>query len=659
MASGGGGTKADKMRARLESMAKEREEFEAQRQHLEREMKNSSLGKISSTMTEKPDDPSPSQTPVNRLRKSSRGSLSDSRDQLSSSTQSLPAVAGATVSLTQAVIVPSGTRVSDWAFSLASGEGEDAPPTIKLNEVYENIRNLGRGAFGDVFLVKNLEDNKMFADKTIFIEKESQFSGILRELFFLKKYRHPFIIDIYDGFVIAQPRVLHILMSYCEAGDLGKVISMHRKNKSSVPEAQVTKWCLQIALAMAFLHESGVLHRDLKPNNVMLTEGGETIKVCDFGLALETAESGGGFDSTAEAGTPYYTAPEMIQGKKYSYPTDCWSFGVMMHELLCLERPFQGGSTAELVRSILLDAPPPCPPHYSENTRAVALGFLVKDPEARLGFAGLLTASPLAGRVASIPQAYRPKALEERIKRAHVKQLVTQIELLPQAKLSSVKGCLNSSLAAAEAAAAVPALLGSASASASASSSSANLPAVERDQPALQRPSPSASPSGSAAARKRLLPPSTAPEAPAVDIQPTILEEGGPLGSASEDVVSPTTTHTPSPPSPVPPSEPNPRTSAGVPRNLAHYVERQEGALENAAPDSQEATLEVEVSAEGEVAEEVEVAAPVESAAGETAAETGTEMAPSVGGGRVGAHIHAAIEADLALTSSSVPDPCN
>ncbi|NBV72371.1 MAG: hypothetical protein EBR60_10110, partial [Burkholderiaceae bacterium] len=59
---------------------------------------------------------------------------------------------------------------------------------------------------------------------------------------------------------------------------------MHRKNKSSVPEAQVTKWCLQIAMAMAFLHESGVLHRDLKPNNVMLTEGGETIKVCDFGL---------------------------------------------------------------------------------------------------------------------------------------------------------------------------------------------------------------------------------------------------------------------------------------------------------------------------------------------------------------------------------------
>ena len=651
MASGGGGTKADKMRARLESMAKEREEFEAQRQHLEREMKNSSMGKISSTTTDKSDEPSPSQTPsqtpVNRLRKSSRGSLSDSREQLSSSTQSLPAVAGATLSLTQAVIVPSGTRVSDWAFSLAGGEGNEdpAPPTIKVNEVYEQIRNLGRGAFGDVFLVKNLEDNKMFADKTIFIEKDSQFSGILRELFFLRKYRHPFIIDIYDGFVIAQPRVLHILMSYCEAGDLGKVISMHRKNKSSLPEAQVTRWSLQIAMAMAFLHESGVLHRDLKPNNVMLTEGGETIKVCDFGLALEAADSGGGFDSTAEAGTPYYTAPEMIQGKRYSYPADCWSFGVMMHELLCLERPFQGGSTAELVRSILLDAPPPCLPHYSENTRAVVLGFLVKDPEARLGFAGLLTASPLSGRVASIPQAYRPKALEERIKRAQVKQLVSQIELLPQAKLSSVRGCLNSSLAAAEAAAAVPALLGSTSASATAStSSSSNLPVVER-QSAMQRPSPSASPSGSAAARKRLLPPSIAPEAPAVDISP--IQEEVPPGCAPTEaaVISPTlattATPTPSPPSTLPPSEPNPRTIAGVPRNLAHYVERQGGAQE----------VDSLVALQGEGAK---VAVPVKSTAEEIniAAETGAGVSPSVGGGRLGANIHAAIEADLALTSS-------
>ena len=78
---------------------------------------------------------------------------------------------------------------------------------------------------------------------------------------FLRRNRHPCIIDIHDGFVTAQPRVLNIVMSYCEAGDLGKVVAAHRKNKTSVPEGQAMKWTLQIALALHFLHENSVIHR--------------------------------------------------------------------------------------------------------------------------------------------------------------------------------------------------------------------------------------------------------------------------------------------------------------------------------------------------------------------------------------------------------------
>jgi NIMA (never in mitosis gene a)-related kinase len=156
-------------------------------------------------------------------------------------------------------------------------------------------------------------------------------------------------------------------MPYCESGDLGKIVSAHQKSKAPLAEAQVIRWITQIALALHFLHESGVVHRDLKPCNVMLTEGGDLIKLADFGLALEVTATS--WQGSPEAGTPYYTAPEMVQGLSYSYPVDCFSLGVLLYELLRLEVPFQGASTTDLVRSILNDEPPPLPLQYSEDIR--------------------------------------------------------------------------------------------------------------------------------------------------------------------------------------------------------------------------------------------------------------------------------------------------
>jgi NIMA (never in mitosis gene a)-related kinase len=93
--------------------------------------------------------------------------------------------------------------------------------------------------------------------KTIFCEKESDWDMIISEIRFLRVLRHPCIIDICDGFIIPQPRMLHIVMQYCETGDLGKVISTAKKTKSSLPEVQVARWSYQISLAMHHIHENG------------------------------------------------------------------------------------------------------------------------------------------------------------------------------------------------------------------------------------------------------------------------------------------------------------------------------------------------------------------------------------------------------------------
>ena len=224
------------------------------------------------------------------------------------------------------------------------------------------------------------------------------------------------------------------------------MIKSNKKSKSSIPEGQITKWVIQIGLALHFLHENGIIHRDLKPCNVMLTEGGELVKVVDFGLALDVSDRDNSTGSTTtEAGTPYYTSPEMIQSLPCSFPTDCWSFGVMLHELLALDLPFHGRSTEDLVKSILNDTPPHVPPHYSADLPKIAQALLNKNPNLRLTMAGLLSDNIFANKITAFPQSYRPKALEERIRRCHTKQLSVQISNLRMSKnslLRTVDSCL-------------------------------------------------------------------------------------------------------------------------------------------------------------------------------------------------------------------------
>ena len=332
------------------------------------------------------------------------------------------------------IVIPNGARISDWVYT---GAIDSTPPVVKTMDIYEIVRFLGRGAFGDVNLIKNLENNVLYADKAIYVEKEESMPFFLEELKFIRLHRHPCIIDVQDGFIIAQPRVLHIIMPYGEGGDMAKYISTQKKNNSKIPESQIIKWTMQIALALHFLHESGAIHRDLKPSNVMLTEGGELIKLVDFGLAYKFKD-GDFCNSATEVGTPYYTPPEMIEGKPYSYPSDCWSFGILLYELLTFHLPFRGKETTDLVKSILTEATPSLPQNFSQETRNICYGLLNKDPNKRLGMAGLLTSSTFNPRVVSFPQSYRPKSLEERVKRIQVRQLTAQVEMLNFSKKSSI-----------------------------------------------------------------------------------------------------------------------------------------------------------------------------------------------------------------------------
>lgn len=263
--------------------------------------------------------------------------------------------------------------------------------------------------------------------KTVLTQQENEVLRALREVIFLRTCRHPFIVDIHDAFLTFQPKMLCMILTYCDGGDLGKLIKTTRNNNSLIPEQLIIKYSIQIALALHFLHENQILHCDLKPSNIIVYDSGELIKLADFGLSIELLNNI--CYHATEVGTPLYTSPEMCEGLQYSYPSDCWAFGICLYELMLLRPPFDALDTTQLVKSITRDEPPEISHQYSNELRAISKLFLCKDPNQRLGFAGMLS-DPFISNKLSMVTSYRSKVIDERTKRCHIKQLQSQLEVI-------------------------------------------------------------------------------------------------------------------------------------------------------------------------------------------------------------------------------------
>lgn len=326
--------------------------------------------------------------------------------------------------------VPPGRKVSDWYFTDQCSEG-NLPPVVKSQDIYFHVKFLGRGAFGSVDQIRHNDDSKLYALKSVLIEKDGDEARYLKEVFSLRLNRHAFVVAVKDVFLLAHPRKLMIVLHFCDGGDLAKVITTNSKNGTKVPESTVLKWCSQVALGLQFIHYNNTLHRDIKPSNILLVDNYEYVKIADFGLATRIDASKSSSLSSAEVGTPYYTSPEMIRQDKCSFPSDVWSFGVLLHELLNLALPFDGGSTEELVRGIMNEDPPPIQEPYSVDIATVSRALLIKDPNARMTLAEFLGSKPLVNKVLQLPNTFRPKAhCEERLRRAYVRQLNSQIQYM-------------------------------------------------------------------------------------------------------------------------------------------------------------------------------------------------------------------------------------
>ena len=225
----------------------------------------------------------------------------------------------------------------------------DGSPTIPTLGRYEVIKELGHGAMGTVYLGKDPKINREVAIKTLrYDEIEDAQLKEIKERFFREaeaagNLSHPNIVTIYD--VGEDMGVAYLAMELLEGKDLAEYCD----KKKLFPMKKVMKIAASVADALAYAHENGVVHRDIKPPNIMIQSSGE-IKVADFGIArvMDSSKTTTG----VILGTPSYMSPEQISAKKVDGRSDLFSLGVVFYELLTGERPFKGDSFAALMYSI-------------------------------------------------------------------------------------------------------------------------------------------------------------------------------------------------------------------------------------------------------------------------------------------------------------------
>jgi predicted Ser/Thr protein kinase len=251
---------------------------------------------------------------------------------------------------------------------------------------YEIEGRLGEGGSGVVYRGRDLRLQRQVAIKVLadsLRDDELAWARLLREARLASQLNHPHIAAVYD--LGEEEGRAFIAMEYVEGLPLADLIPEH-----GMPPEQVERYAAQISGALAFAHQQGVIHGDLKASNIIVTPEGN-IKLLDFGLGRRIPRSGMAevtslclplAEAGATAGTLPYLAPEVLRGNPTSVESDVWALGVLLYQMASGELPFRGGTPFELSVEIMVGTPPNLE-QLPEPLRSTLRRCLEKDPGAR------------------------------------------------------------------------------------------------------------------------------------------------------------------------------------------------------------------------------------------------------------------------------------
>ncbi|XP_023642003.1 MAP3K epsilon protein kinase 2 isoform X2 [Capsella rubella] len=231
-----------------------------------------------------------------------------------------------------------------------------------LDNKYMLGDEIGKGAYGRVYIGLDLENGDFVAIKQVSLENivQEDLNTIMQEIDLLKNLNHKNIVK-YLGSLKTKTH-LHIILEYVENGSLANII---KPNKfGPFPESLVTVYIAQVLEGLVYLHEQGVIHRDIKGANILTTKEG-LVKLADFGVATKLNEAD--FNTHSVVGTPYWMAPEVIELSGVCAASDIWSVGCTIIELLTCVPPYYDLQPMPALYRIVQDDTPPIPDSLSPD----------------------------------------------------------------------------------------------------------------------------------------------------------------------------------------------------------------------------------------------------------------------------------------------------
>ncbi|XP_055468371.1 serine/threonine-protein kinase Nek4 isoform X2 [Psammomys obesus] len=277
---------------------------------------------------------------------------------------------------------------------------------------YCYVRVVGRGSYGEVTLVKHRRDGKQYVIKKLNLRNASsrERRAAEQEAQLLSQLKHPNIVTYKESWE-GGDGLLYIVMGFCEGGDLYR--KLKEQKGQLLPESQVVEWFVQIAMALQYLHEKHILHRDLKTQNVFLTRT-NIIKVGDLGIA-RVLEDHGDMASTL-IGTPYYMSPELFSNKPYNYKSDVWALGCCVYEMATLKHAFNAKDMNSLVYRIIEGKLPPMPKVYSPELAELISTMLSRRPEERPSVRNILRQPYIKQQISLFLEATKAKTSKNNVK---------------------------------------------------------------------------------------------------------------------------------------------------------------------------------------------------------------------------------------------------
>lgn len=260
--------------------------------------------------------------------------------------------------------------------------GKRANSSKLLND-YQLGDSLGKGAFAQVYRALNWATGEAVAVKEIQLSNipKGELAQIMSEIDLLKNLNHPNIVK-YKGFV-KTPEYLYIILEFCENGSLHHIC----KRFGKFPENLVAVYICQVLEGLVYLHDQGVIHRDIKGANILTNKDG-CVKLADFGVASSTTT--GAVSDDAVVGSPYWMAPEVIEQSGATTASDIWSVGCVVIELLEGRPPYHFLDPMPALFRIVQDDCPPIPEGASPIVKDFLLHCFQKDSNLRISAKKLL-----------------------------------------------------------------------------------------------------------------------------------------------------------------------------------------------------------------------------------------------------------------------------